>query len=119
MANSVDPDETPHSAASHLGLYCLLRPVCPNTYSKYGMCFCWEIWKNNISGCGSISVSTMEYVLLRSNEYCICTVFDVLRGMPLLREEATLSKLFYLPSEKVPKKEEFTPKSPFQKETGL
>ena len=36
MANSVDPDETPHSAASHLGLYCLLRPVCPNTYGKYG-----------------------------------------------------------------------------------
>ena len=25
MANSVDPDETPHSAVSHLGLYCLLR----------------------------------------------------------------------------------------------
>ena len=24
------------SAASHLGLHCLLRPVCPNTYSKYG-----------------------------------------------------------------------------------
>ena len=36
MANSVDPDETPRSAASHLGLYCLLRPVCPNTYGKYG-----------------------------------------------------------------------------------
>ena len=36
VANSVDPDETPHSAASHLGLYCLLRPVCPNTYGKYG-----------------------------------------------------------------------------------
>ena len=37
MANSVDPDETPHSVASHLGLYCLLRPVCPKTYGKYGM----------------------------------------------------------------------------------
>ena len=36
VANSVDPDETPHSAASHLGLYCLLRPVCRNTYGKYG-----------------------------------------------------------------------------------
>ena len=36
MANSVDPDETPRSAASHLGLYCLLRPVCPNIYGKYG-----------------------------------------------------------------------------------
>ena len=38
MANSVDPDETPHSAASHLGLNCLLRPVCPNTYGRYGNC---------------------------------------------------------------------------------
>ena len=37
VANSVDPDETPRSAVSHLGLYCLLRPVCPNTYGKYGM----------------------------------------------------------------------------------
>ena len=36
MANSVDPVETPRSAASHLGLNCLLKPVCPNTYGKYG-----------------------------------------------------------------------------------
>ena len=36
-ANSVDPDETTRSAASHLGLYCLLRPICPNIYGKYGM----------------------------------------------------------------------------------
>ena len=36
VANSVDPDETPQNAASHLGLYCLLRPVCPNIYGKYG-----------------------------------------------------------------------------------
>ena len=35
VANSVDPDETPSSAASRLGLHCLLRPVCPNTYSKW------------------------------------------------------------------------------------
>ena len=36
MANSVDPDEMPPSATvSHLGLYCLLRPVCPNTYGEY------------------------------------------------------------------------------------
>ena len=33
MANSVDPDEMPHSAVSHLGLHCLLRPDCLNTYS--------------------------------------------------------------------------------------
>ena len=29
MANTVDPDQTPHSVASDLGLHCLLRPVCP------------------------------------------------------------------------------------------
>ena len=35
MANSVDPDEMLHSAASsHLGLHCLLRPVGPNIYGK-------------------------------------------------------------------------------------
>ena len=34
MANSVDPDEMPHSVASHLGLHCLLRPVSLNTYGK-------------------------------------------------------------------------------------
>ena len=34
VVNSVDPDEMPLSAASHLGLHCLLRPVCLNTYGK-------------------------------------------------------------------------------------
>ena len=34
MANSVDPDEMLHSAASHLGPHCLLRPVGLNTYGK-------------------------------------------------------------------------------------
>ena len=37
VVNSVGPDETPRSAASHLGLHCLLRPVCPKTYGKYGI----------------------------------------------------------------------------------
>ena len=31
MYGSVDPDQTPHSEASDLGLHCLQRPVCPNT----------------------------------------------------------------------------------------
>ena len=46
MANSVDPDETPRSAASHLGLYCLLRPVCPNTYGKYGILSYYQVVSN-------------------------------------------------------------------------
>ena len=41
MANSVDPDHTPPSAASDLGLHCLIRPTVPilriNTVDK--MCF--------------------------------------------------------------------------------
>ena len=36
VANSVDQDETPRSAASNLGLYCLLRHICSNIYGKYG-----------------------------------------------------------------------------------
>ena len=36
VANSDDPDQTPRSAASDLGLHCLLRHACPNTKSKYG-----------------------------------------------------------------------------------
>ena len=30
MANSVDPDQTLHSAASDLGLHYLQRPICPS-----------------------------------------------------------------------------------------
>ena len=39
-ANSVDPDQPPHSAASDLGLHCMQRSICPNTsgyYSKQGI----------------------------------------------------------------------------------
>ena len=35
MANSVDPDQMLHSAASDLGLHCLQMPLCPNTYGYY------------------------------------------------------------------------------------
>ena len=30
VANNADPDQTPRSAASDLGLHCLVRPVCPH-----------------------------------------------------------------------------------------
>ena len=36
MANSVDPDQMMHSAASDLGVRCLLRPVSQNTLGNYG-----------------------------------------------------------------------------------
>ena len=58
VASSEDPDETSRSAASHLVLHCLLRPVCPNTYSKYGRFFfidlkalCKEICLKSIAFC--------------------------------------------------------------------
>ena len=35
VANSLDPDKTPHSKGSYLGLHCLLRLVCPNTFKEY------------------------------------------------------------------------------------
>ena len=47
LANSVDPDEAPRSAASHLGLHCLLRPVCPTTYGKHGTHDTPSHWKAN------------------------------------------------------------------------
>ena len=36
VAISVDPDQTPQNAASDLGLHCLLRLSCPNTWGYYG-----------------------------------------------------------------------------------
>ena len=32
MANNVDPDQTPHSAASDLGLHCLQSSIRHHTY---------------------------------------------------------------------------------------
>ena len=35
MANSVNPDQRLHFAASDLGLHCLPKTVCPNTKGTY------------------------------------------------------------------------------------
>ena len=35
----MDPDGMSHSVVSHLGLHCLLRPNCPNTYGIYDILF--------------------------------------------------------------------------------
>ena len=35
-ANSLAPNQTPRSAASDLGLHCLLRQVSPKTQGEYG-----------------------------------------------------------------------------------
>ena len=65
-ANSVDPDEMPHSVASHLGLHCLLWSVCPNTYGKYG--------RHNI-------IYTIKCRLELSPELCWALI-----GQPRIRE---------------------------------
>ena len=39
MANSVDPDQMPHSAASDLGLHCLQKPVQNFRVITVGMYF--------------------------------------------------------------------------------
>ena len=36
MENSADPNQTPHSAASDLGLDCLQMHICPNAWGYYG-----------------------------------------------------------------------------------
>ena len=53
MANNVNPDEKPCSAASHLGLHCLLKPDCPNTNGKYSkqantVCYSISTHSNNL-----------------------------------------------------------------------
>ena len=35
MANSIDPDQMPHSVVSDQGLHCLQRHICPNTWVYY------------------------------------------------------------------------------------
>ena len=48
MANSVDPDQAPRSAASDLDLHCLLGPICPKSYSMY----CNRVkWSNRMRDC--------------------------------------------------------------------
>ena len=50
LANRVDADETPHSAAFHLGLYSLLRPAYPNTYGKYSIAIYERFCKKSSKG---------------------------------------------------------------------
>ena len=79
MANSVDPDETPRSAASHLGLYCLLRPVCPNTYGKYSTSTCFLICYYCVTYWCHI-ISKMETTHLHESlfAFIILLLFDLL-----------------------------------------
>ena len=60
MANSVDPDETPRSAASDLGLHCLLRPVRSNRVNMSSF-FCFVFFAGRscttATDCGRLEVT--------------------------------------------------------------
>ena len=72
VANSVDPDQVTCSAVSHLGQHCLPRPVCPNTYSKYGniqkkiISFGWNI-KSSCESSGWSTSLLLQYDLVSCN----------------------------------------------------
>ena len=72
-ANSVDPDETLHSAGSHLGLHCLLSPVCPNTYS------CKSFQK-----CCQFQCVITEALLMGSHSICFFGVRKITCRCPVL-----------------------------------
>ena len=62
IANSVDPDQTPRSAASDLGLHCLAVLVCPNTWDKYSINLgVWYVFSsNNVTFLLESNLSTFE-----------------------------------------------------------
>ena len=60
VANSGDPDEMQHSAASHLGLLCLLVPFCLNMYGKYAILdFCISHFARAISRSGNFIIGAI------------------------------------------------------------
>ena len=89
MANSVDPVETPRSAASHLGLNCLLRPVCPNTYGKYGIVFMlWLVTKISIVSNPNVYISyKTRYVLVQKCKNCVISKAIAMTHKTLLAQK--------------------------------
>ena len=59
MANSVDPDQMLHSAASDLGLHCLQRPICPSTEGNYGI-ISYCVFTNIAVSCPHESAGSLE-----------------------------------------------------------
>ena len=58
VANSVDTDQTPHEAASDLGLHYLLRPACLNIRGKYGIILRITLGRNIRKGSLSLVQTT-------------------------------------------------------------
>ena len=90
MANSIDPDQTPHSAASDLGLPCLQRPICPNTQGCYSSI--------NIDSCvaltaepGVASLNLSPDVIFMETDHEILSM--VILPFQLIQEGQCLDKL--------------------------
>ena len=79
MANSIDPDQLPHSVVSDLGLHCLLRTVCLSSQGYYGSVFSsitdtqekgsLDILKQLISRSSSAKLNSEEPEIFLSNKY--------------------------------------------------
>ena len=90
VTNSVDPDQTPRSAASDLGLHCLPRHICPSAYGQYcsiNLIQTVHSFHKSISRrekwrltATCASVETDQFSLVTRHEIfmrCYFTVFDV------------------------------------------
>ena len=96
VANSVDPDETPHSAASHLGLYWLLRPVYPNTYGKYGnTSFRSHVYQLKSSMCDNI----LKQMIQISTAHLNCLIRTFISVNPLYTDTRYNDKIRYTGNE--------------------
>ena len=102
---------TPRSPASHLGLNCLLRPVCSNTYGKYGIYFFSIrhveaiLWK---CLCKAITMSTQNIYFfgeIRKIEYSLYLHFLHHYDVSLWRRKAGMISLggvsFHLKAERL------------------
>ena len=73
--------------ASHLGLYCLLRPVCPNTYGKYGSQIPFSATRQTIykdSKTGTILVFSGSPPKLNSANDWLAIMINQMVGKPYL-----------------------------------
>ena len=68
MANRLDTDQMSHSAVRDLGLYCLPRPVCPNTSGYYYTLFVCPNIKGNMKTPKSFNCEKYTLCVIISKE---------------------------------------------------
>ena len=84
MANSVDPDQTQHSALSDLGLHCLQRPICPSLYCCMAKSVDpdqtphYAVFDLVYTVCKGLSVQILRVIMESHNAllYDVCVVFS-------------------------------------------